>query len=413
MKMTWEKRFYVALRRGSLASSVASIALSMSNEPPKEILFFKAGWNETQKGKFLFDDQAARDVMAAYERHGVDCMIDLEHLSLDPEAENYDPDARAWYKLSVRDGALWATEVEWTPDGEDRLRNKKQRYISPFFEFDPKTKRIKAVFNAGLVAVPATNDTPALIAASLRARQKLGSLPNEAIDMNKILSALGLKDDATEEDALAAIKALTDGGGDSDEVMKKLRKALKLADDASADECMSALSEKLGDDEEPSDDDDKKEKEELKALAKLNPKLYGELMALRAGKSEVDKRIGKLEKLTEQQQVDAFIQANIAKIPLSMEKWAKGQSIEVLSGFVSTSQFTREPAKEPKHVQSGNNGGGATEDPDKLTEKDLTPEDLKTAKLAGIPPSAVLAERKRELQRKRDHVALSVSRIDS
>lgn len=411
MKMVWQKRFYVALRAvGHAPASVSSITLSMSNEPPKEILFFKAGWNDTQKGKFLFDDKAARSVMAAYQRHGVDCMIDLEHLSLDPSAENYDPDARAWYKLNVRDGALWATEVEWTPDGEDRLRTKKQRYISPFFEFDPKTKRIVAVFNAALVAVPATNETPALIAASLRAAQKLGSLPNEAIDMNKLLSALGLKDDATEEDALAAIKALTDGGGDSDEVMKKLRKALKLADDASADECMSALGD-LTDEDPKDDDDDKKEKEELSALAKSNPKLYGELMALRAGKSEVDKRIGKLEKLTERQQVDNFIQANIAKIPLSMEKWARGQSIEVLSGFVSTSQFTREPAKEPKTVTGGNSVSDP--DPDNLTEKDLTPEDLKTAKLAGIPPAAVLAERKRELQRKRDHVALSVSRIDS
>jgi len=50
-------------------------------EPPREFRIFAAGENTTTKGRILFDEQAAADVMAAYEQHGVDLMIDLEHLS--------------------------------------------------------------------------------------------------------------------------------------------------------------------------------------------------------------------------------------------------------------------------------------------------------------------------------------------
>ena len=57
--------------------------------PPREFRIFKAGINATTKGDFLFDDEAAEKVMAAAKRHGTDrnLMIDLEHLSLEPESK--------------------------------------------------------------------------------------------------------------------------------------------------------------------------------------------------------------------------------------------------------------------------------------------------------------------------------------
>src|ERR1700690_4451425 len=114
----------------------------VSNEPPKEFRMFKAGWNSTKKGKFLFDDEAARYVKAQYKTHGVDRPIDLEHMSIDSEAKNWDPDARGWFQMEMRDGELWAVNVRWTPDGAARLKNGTQRYLSPCFAFDKETKRI-------------------------------------------------------------------------------------------------------------------------------------------------------------------------------------------------------------------------------------------------------------------------------
>src|SRR6185295_17430879 len=115
---------------------IALAVLFNGDTPPSEFRIFAAGENATTKGIFVFNEQAARDVMASYEAHGIDVMIDLEHLSLESseQSRNFDPDARGWCKLELRNGELWATGVTWTPDGETRLREKRQRYISPAFE---------------------------------------------------------------------------------------------------------------------------------------------------------------------------------------------------------------------------------------------------------------------------------------
>lgn len=148
----------------------ATLEADAAGAPPTEFRIFKAGINETSKGPFLFDAQAAADVMAHYQREGVDLVVDLEHLSLDRDSVNYDPDARAHFKLAVRDGELWACSVSWTSDGVRRLNEKTQRYISPVAMRDKATKRVMQIANVALVAQPATYNAPALVAASKGAR---------------------------------------------------------------------------------------------------------------------------------------------------------------------------------------------------------------------------------------------------
>lgn len=142
-----------------------------AGEPlPTEFRIFGPGVNGTTKGPDLFDEQAARAVMAEYRKQGVDQMIDLNHDSLDPETRRMRADAGdalAWYKLELRqDGSLWAVDVRWTPDGEQRLRSKKQRFISPAFLRDKKTGRVLEMINCALVGMPATHNAEALVAAS-------------------------------------------------------------------------------------------------------------------------------------------------------------------------------------------------------------------------------------------------------
>jgi phage I-like protein len=121
----------------------------------------------------LFDAQAARDVMQAFKRDGVDMMIDLEHQSLDAgdESRADASDARGWVQLTVRNGELWAVGVTWTVDGARRLKEKTQRYISPVVACDQETDRAKFVFNLALCAAPATHGAQALIAASRNLNQ--------------------------------------------------------------------------------------------------------------------------------------------------------------------------------------------------------------------------------------------------
>jgi hypothetical protein len=205
-----------------------SIAIP-GNAPPNEFRLFVAGPNPTTKGVFLFDDEAATWVMSAYEQHGVDVMIDVEHQSLDPESAAYDPDPRGWCKLAVRNGELWAVDVTWAPDGIARLTQKRQRYVSPAFTVDPEN-RITELLNIALVAMPATHDTPALIAASRLGGHMDSTLVSEALDaliagdaekcaelLKSIIAAAASGDsadpDATTEDAPPPAG---DGGADED-----------------------------------------------------------------------------------------------------------------------------------------------------------------------------------------------------
>jgi hypothetical protein len=159
---------------------IATLAVALGDEPAKEVRLFKAGWNDTENGRYLFDEQAAELVMAAYAAHQVDRMIDLEHLSLDEESPNFDPDARGWCKLELRDGELWAIDIAWNEDGQDRIRKKKQRYVSPAF-LHTKSGRVTKIVNIALTALPATHGTEELIAAaraSTRDLRKLSTGPS-------------------------------------------------------------------------------------------------------------------------------------------------------------------------------------------------------------------------------------------
>ncbi len=351
----------------------------VSNDPPTEFRMFKAGWNSTKKGKFLFDDEAAKSVMAAYKEHGVDRPIDLEHMSLDPKAGNWDPDARGWFKLEMRDGELWATDVRWTPDGAERLTNGKQRFISPCFAFDKETKRVSEVINAAICAIPATMDAPALVAASLLLGKTFGTLSVEATkmdEMKKILSALGLKDDATLEDCLASIKALQDdeggdGAGDGDEVLKALRAKFKLADDASKEECMKALA---GDDKDPPKDEEK-DKGELKALS---------VMVL-----SLTKKIESLTQSTEAEKIEKLISENTDKIPLVAEGEFRKMSVAQLTSVLKVLP------SQPRVATSKTQGDVVT----------LSADETAVAKSMGVTPEAYLESKKKIAEKKKEQAA--------
>jgi phage I-like protein len=168
--------------------------------------------------------------MASFQAHGVDLVIDLEHLSLDDSSPNFDPDARGWCALEVREGELWAVNVRWTSDGQARLGDKRQRYVSPAFAWDRETGRVTRIVNIALTAMPATHETPALVAAR---EESTGMDPKQietimkalGLDpkmMGKVASALGLEADADVDAVKSALDAF----------VAKMDKIKGLVDDA-------------------------------------------------------------------------------------------------------------------------------------------------------------------------------------
>lgn len=167
-----------------------ALTVAVGEALPTEFRIFKAGENTTAHGSFIFDEVAAANVMAAYREHGTDVMIDLEHLSVEnPETSaNFDPDARGWCRLELRNGELWAVGVTWTADGAARLNDKRQRYISPVLAFDAETRRVEELLNLAITALPATDNLEPLVAASARSRRVT------ARDMRKLTAGVAFGD---------------------------------------------------------------------------------------------------------------------------------------------------------------------------------------------------------------------------
>lgn len=156
------------------ARLICSSALDPSADGtlPTQFRIFKAGLNQTSEGDIVFDATAAASVMARYQKHGVDLIIDLNHDSIDETAGAMRADARdarGWFNLEVRPGPeLWAVNARWTPDGARRLTEKTQRYISPVVIYDKKTRQAVWLANVALCAMPATYGAQPLVAASRR-----------------------------------------------------------------------------------------------------------------------------------------------------------------------------------------------------------------------------------------------------
>ncbi len=235
------------------------VALSLavvSEEPPTEFRIFRAGINTTSKGPFLFDDVAAQSVMSAYSKHVIGdepgVMIDLEHLSVDDNATHYDPDARGWCRLELRGGELWACDVKWTPDGEARLREKRQRFISPTFAADKKTSRVVDLLNIALVANPATDRLMPLVAAN----------KGTSMTRHEKMKALAAK-----------LRNMMKDSGCGDEKMNELAALLSEMEDDDEEAPPSSKAPPAPPKKAKGDDEDKEDEESSKKLSRIEARL--------------------------------------------------------------------------------------------------------------------------------------------
>lgn len=121
--------------------------------PVTEFRILALGPNMTSHGPTFLTRANAAKIARVFE--GREMMIDLEHLSVDPKAEGYDPDARGYCRVEYREGeGLFACDVRWTEDGTRRIREDLQRYISPVM-FTNRFGVIHRMLNLALTSLPA------------------------------------------------------------------------------------------------------------------------------------------------------------------------------------------------------------------------------------------------------------------
>lgn len=135
---------------------------------------------------------AAQDVSA-----GRPILVDYDHLSSFMPDEGGDQTAAGWIEeLEVRNGEVWA-RVTWTVRARRQIEEGEWRYISPEFRAHKKTGEVALLDAVSLVNRPAFE---------MKALARAGVKKNGDTTMLKaIAKALGLSDDATEDQILAAI----------------------------------------------------------------------------------------------------------------------------------------------------------------------------------------------------------------
>jgi phage I-like protein len=314
-------------------------AVEIGEGPPERFQLFAFGPNPSDKGTVYLDRSSAEELLARLGSR--DVMLDLEHLSLDRDSRNYDPDARAWMRLALESDGLWAVDVRWTADGGRRVREKLQRYISPAFRTDDKA-RVNELVNVALTALPATRYIEPLIAASTAARTRTGVAHMDPEIIKKALEAIEAGD---ADAALALLKELVAGAagagaGDATETEPD------APDEAMAQDAPPATEEEaslraLAEEEEARKraancDDEESTRSAVALVARVRREhtaLAREVTALRTQLDTAER--------------ERLIVANRAKLPGKLVTWARTQSTAALRAYLANATAVESERIEP------------------------------------------------------------------
>lgn len=212
-----------------------------AGEPAKVIHLLPMGEFTARDGRAWIVDgkDHAEAVIAASRAYAgaQDIMVDYDHQSVfaaRPEVGGQAP-AAGWVdpaSLEVREDGIWGS-VAWTPKGDEKLRAKEYRYVSPYFGSDKQTRRVTRIFNVALTGKPALHELAAVAAV-----EDQGIFT--PMDLTKLAQALGLQADATFDQILAAINDLRNDQNALSTHLQGAAAALGLAVSAKGEEVVAA-----------------------------------------------------------------------------------------------------------------------------------------------------------------------------
>ena len=264
---------------------------------PEVISVLPFGHVVSQKGEFDVDEESLAAMKEQIAQRGVDLVVDYEHQTLTGERAP----AAGWVKeLFAEDGHIKA-RVEWTIPAKQYLENKEYRYLSPVITNTPAIAGMTPIVNSSTFQGGETN-------------------MNELI--KKIAAALGLGEDADEEQILTALSACVEEN-----------KALKEAAEGG-----KAPGKKPGEDGKPEDQDDgivaNKSVCELLGLkaGASTADVAASIMALKGG---VDGRVKALEEKLADRDAEEAVELALksGKITPAQRGWAKGYALKSPDGF--------------------------------------------------------------------------------
>ena len=171
-------------------------AIDISGGVPEWLELVPKGPNVTGRDGRAWLNDRPEDILAHFNSMGTDLVVDIEHASEIKAPKGEPAPAAGWIQaLELRDGAVWG-RVAWNAAAREMIEKKGYRYYSPAFLYRKDNSRIVGLSSVGLTNKP-----------NLRVAALNHQLHEEDTTMlKKILIALGLAEDATEEQALNAIE---------------------------------------------------------------------------------------------------------------------------------------------------------------------------------------------------------------
>jgi phage I-like protein len=172
---------------------------------PEEIQVIPYGIKvNTPKGPFTCDEESAASIIADFEAHKNQMVIDYEHQTL----QGTEAPAAGWITKLIDKGndGIWAI-VNWTDKAKQYLINKEYKYVSPVVALRKLDSKVVRLINVALTNQPNIDGMVPLVNKSDYLIQNENK---EDLSMKALLKLLGLSDAATEQEAILAVNKLMD-----------------------------------------------------------------------------------------------------------------------------------------------------------------------------------------------------------
>ena len=215
--------------------ALAAVPCSADGDGLRRVRLAPWGRIESLNGTFTVDDEGCKELVAAFNKHGVSLPIDVEHETLaGKEPATGARGAVGWIEsLEVEAGRGLFALARWSDRARDLIRADAFRYLSPVFWIQPGDRKVVGIHSAALTTTPAIAKMDRLAASSRAKESDTNMAQNANVEKSKSPNVGMGGDEGTE--------GRRDEGKDS-AIACAVRARLGLKDDASPAEVTVALS---------------------------------------------------------------------------------------------------------------------------------------------------------------------------
>lgn len=315
-------------------------------------------------GPWHLSAEAATAIIRLAAARSTDIAIDYEHQTLYSEQNGKPAPAAGWVdprSLEWRDDGLYGA-IAWTakaraaitpgPNGEPP----EYLYLSPVFPYDANGVPLD-LLHLALTNTPAIDEGAAQLAAARMSVTHEPSEETDTVDREQLIAALGLAKDATDEQIDSAIAALKSAADDA----AAFRKALGAKDDAKPDEAVAAL----------------------KATSATTPPDMTQYVPIAVFKETTD-QLAALKTNSNSAELDALIKEGLddGRIPgKATADWLREQGIAACKAHLEGAPSIAALKTGQTQTQGKQPDGGKGGDDDKLNESELA-----VCKAMGLTP---------------------------